>query len=83
MQDDFSISVVYKGQHREYPARLVQQGYSYKITVFLDDLEIYFEPDEERNFRIVGTAGQDEKKFEKVDRQLLVALNEKLEEMLK
>jgi len=74
---------MYKGQHREYPARLVQLGYSYRIIVSIDDVEVYFEPDEERNFRIVAADGQDEKKLEKLDRQLLVALNEKLEEMLK
>ena len=83
MQDEFSLSLMYKGQHREYPARLVQLGYSYRIIVSIDDVEVYFEPDEERNFRIVAADGQDEKKLEKLDRQLLVALNEKLEEMLK
>ena len=83
MHDDFSLSVVYKGQQREYPAHLVHQGYSYKIVVYIDDLEVYFEPDEERNFRIIATPGQDEKKLEKLDRQLLTALNEQLAAMLK
>jgi len=83
MQEEFSLSVMYKGKHTEYPARLVQQGYSYKIVVSVDDVEVYFEPDEERNFRIVAADGQDEKRLEKLDRELLGALNEKLEEMLK
>jgi len=83
MQDDFSLSIVYKGQQREYPVRVVHQGYSYKIALSIDDLEIYFEPDEERNFRIIAAAGQDEKKLEKIDRELLAALHEKLAETLK
>jgi uncharacterized protein (DUF1499 family) len=83
MRDDFSLSIVYKGQQREYTAQLIQQGYSYKIVVFIDDLEVYFEPDEERNFRIIATAEQDQKKLEKLDQQLLAALHEKLAEILK
>jgi hypothetical protein len=82
MSDDFTLTIVYKNQEREYQARLLQQGYTYKIIVLIEDLEVYFEPDEERNFRVVSMPGQDEKKLEKIDKQLLQALKEKIEEIL-
>jgi hypothetical protein len=82
MSDHFSLSIVYKNQEKEYPVTLVQQGYTYKLIVSIDDQEICFEPDEERNFRVVAMPGQDEKKLEKIDRQLLQMLKEKIEEML-
>jgi hypothetical protein len=82
MQDNFSLSIVYKNQEKEYPVTLVQQGYTYKLIVLIDDLEICFEPDEERNFRVVAMPEQDEKKLQKIDRQLLQLLKEKIEEML-
>lgn len=82
MQDNFSLSIVYKNQEKEYPVTLVQQGYTYKLIVLIDDLEVCFEPDEERNFRVVAMPEQDEKKLQKIDRQLLQLLKEKIEETL-
>ena len=82
MSDNFSLSIVYKNQEKEFPVTLLQQGYTYKLIVLIDDLEVSFEPDEERNFRVVAMPGQDEKQLEKIDRQLLQLLKEKLEEML-
>lgn len=82
MPDNFTLSIVYKNEEKEFPVTLLQQGYTYKLIVLIDDLEIGFEPDEERNFRVVAIPGQDEKKLEKIDRQLLQMLKEKIEEML-
>ncbi|MGN6491987.1 MAG: hypothetical protein ACTHLE_08340 [Agriterribacter sp.] len=52
-EDDFKLPVEYKGTLYKLPSRLVQMGYSYKIYVQWFDVEIIFEPDEERNFRAV------------------------------
>ena len=51
--DDFELPVEYKGISYNLPSRLVQMGYSYKIYVQWFDVEIIFEPDEERNFRAI------------------------------
>ena len=82
MENHFILSIDYKNDKRDYAARLLPQGYSYKIIVSIDDLEIYFEPDEERNFRVVSMPGQDEKKLDKIDKNLLQALTQKIEEII-
>ena len=83
MNNDFTLSINYKGEQKEFEARLVQFGYSYRIVVTVNDIEVYFEPDEERNFRVVAMPGQDEKKLEKVDKGLLSELKEKIEEVIR
>jgi len=83
MDDYFTLSVNYKNEEKEYQARLLQQGYSYKIIVLINDLEVYFEPDEERNLRVVTMPGQDEKSLNNIDKTLLSAVSEKIEEIIK
>jgi len=79
MNNDFTLSINYKGEQKEFEARLVQFGYSYRIVVTVIDVEIYFEPDEERNFRVVKMPGQDQQKLEKIDKGLLQELKDKIE----
>lgn len=52
-EPDFELPVEYNGTSYLLPLRLVQMGYTYKIYVQYFDVEIIFEPDEERNFRAV------------------------------
>lgn len=49
----FELPVLYKGKDTIFSARLVRMGYTYKIFVQVDEQEIIFEPDEERNLRAV------------------------------
>ena len=49
--------------------RLLLQGYTYKICVTVDDMDVHFEPDEEGSFRVVRMPGQDEKKQDKIDKK--------------
>ena len=83
MNDEFTLSINYKGQLKDYPARLLLQGYTYKICVIANDMELYFEPDEEGCFRVVRMTGQDEEKLEMIDKGLLQELNAKIEEVVK
>jgi hypothetical protein len=83
MNDEFTLSINYKGGQKDYPARLLLQGYAYKICVVVDETEVYFEPDEEGSFRVVKLAGQDEKNLEKIDKRLLQELKEKIEEIVR
>ncbi|HNP21166.1 MAG TPA: hypothetical protein PKM63_00980 [Panacibacter sp.] len=81
-ENDFTLTVLYKGILQEFTGRLLLQGYTYKIILLLDDTETCFERDETGSFRVVAMRGQDEQKLEKIDRQLLQLLAEKLEEVL-
>jgi hypothetical protein len=53
----FGLPVQYNGQDMLLPAKLVQMGYTYKIFVEVQEQQIIFEPDEERNFRAVMPEG--------------------------
>jgi len=74
MSNEFTLSILHKGEAKDYSARLLLQGYTYKICVTIDDMEVYFEPDEDGRFRVVKMPGQDEKMLEKVDKELLKSL---------
>jgi len=82
MADDFLLTVTYRGLETEYKARLFLQGYTFKICVTINDMEVYFERDEEGSFRVARMPDQDEMKLEKIDKDLLIKLKEKIEEML-
>jgi hypothetical protein len=81
MEDDFKLEFSFKGKEKIFPARLVHMGYIYKIQVDLDDRQVYFERDEERNWRVL--ADPEEKGVKEPDRELLGAIAEKIEEILK
>ena len=51
MDEPFDLPVVYKGEEQLLPAQLVQQGYMHKFEVLVQGTAIYFEPDEEGNYR--------------------------------
>jgi hypothetical protein len=51
MENTFEISVDFKGQTRIYRGELRPYGYTYKIVIGVNNTEVSFEPDEERNFR--------------------------------
>ena len=49
----FELSVEYKGDQLLLKASLIVTGYTHKFMVELDRQTIVFEPDEERNYRAV------------------------------
>ena len=52
MEDDiYEIPVQYKGQEVLVPAQLLVTGYTHKFRVEVGGHEVFFEPDEERNYR--------------------------------
>lgn len=77
MADDFILTVPYRGESSDYAAGLRVRGYSYHIVVQVNETEVIFEPDEERNFRaIVPHNGN-------VPVDLLQAIAEELEKQFK
>jgi len=53
MAEAFTLAVLYKGEQKVFDAELRVMGYTHKIAVNINDTEILFEPDEERNYRAV------------------------------
>ncbi|MFT3823811.1 MAG: hypothetical protein QM731_07815 [Chitinophagaceae bacterium] len=82
MTDDFILDVHYKEQEHHFTARLLLQGYTHKFVVLVGETEVYFEQDEEGSYRAVKMPEQDEKELAKLDKQLLAAIGQKIEEIL-
>ena len=49
--DTFELSVEYNNKTYHYPCTVQQFQYSYRFTIVVDQLEIFFEPDEENQLR--------------------------------
>lgn len=73
--------MVYKGIQFHFPARLVQAGYVHRFEVEIEGYEIWFEPDEEHNYRALVDAAQLNKI--KMEVGLLKAVAEAIESLLK
>ena len=81
MSDDFDITITYKGKEQNFPAKFARLGYTYKIFVTVNEAEIIFEPDEERNFRAVAAPDSTDNRH--IDIALVKAIGEALQEAFK
>jgi hypothetical protein len=82
MVEDFKIPVLYNNQRLNFPAQLLRYAYSYKIEVDVEGTPVYFEPDEERNWRAM--VGQEEVSVnQNLSRELLKAIASSIEEIVK
>lgn len=86
MVEDFKIPVLYNNQRLNFPAQLVRYAYSYKIEVDVEGTKIYFEPDEERNWRAL--VGYEEIEVNRslnrnLNQELLKAIATSIEEIVK
>ena len=82
MVEDFKIPVLYNNQRLNFPAQLLRYAYSYKIEVDVEGTLVYFEPDEERNWRAM--VGQEEVSVNRnLNRELLKAIATSIEEIVK
>ncbi len=59
MDDTFELPVRYRNQDLTYPGQFKRWGYSYRIEMQVDGFIIYFEPDEERNWRALTDPSRD------------------------
>jgi hypothetical protein len=78
----FEIPVSYKGKELSFPAKLLKLGYIYKFLVTIDEIEVFFEQDDEGNYRATVDPIKIEEGF-KIDRKLLEAIATTLEETVK
>ena len=82
MDYDLEVPVTYKNQELIFNAKFIQFGYSYKFEVDVNGVIVFFEPDEEKNFRAiidpsVGPGNH------KIDKELIQLIAEALVEILK
>jgi hypothetical protein len=81
MDDTFEIPVTYKGDEQSFTAKILMLGYTHKIQVWVKDKEIFFEPDEERNYRaLIDTTKLNTGK--EIDIDLLKAIAESIESVV-
>jgi len=82
MTDPFILTVNYKGHDSDYPAQLLLLGYTHKFKVQVNETEVYFEPDEEGQYRVVQAPGQETAAMAAIDHVLLGLLQQKIAEIL-
>lgn len=51
MYETLDICVEHRGQTECFPAIFTQTAFSYRMTVTVHDIQVIFEPDEERQWR--------------------------------
>ena len=73
MYEDFDLPVMYKDEQFHFPARLEKRGYSFRFRVEVNGQILYFEPDEERNYRAVFDTTV-ENAPDKIDSELIRAI---------
>lgn len=81
MAEAFTLSVLYKGEQKIFDAELRVMGYTHKIAININDVELLFEPDEERNYRAFLSEADINKK--QIDIQLIKLIAAELEANLK
>jgi hypothetical protein len=79
MDEGFELPVLYKGRELLFPARLVVLGYIYKIEVNVNGQVVFFEKDEERNWRVL-VEPSDSAPPHKMDIELLKAIGDAIEQ---
>jgi hypothetical protein len=82
MNEPFEIPVLFNGKELVFTARLVRFGYSHKIVVDVNGKEVFFEPDEEGNYRALQ---EPEESYgnRHANVPLLQAISEAIERILK
>ena len=77
MPGTFDLPVHYQGEDLFLKAELLPTGYTHKIKVTVENMAIFFEPDEERNYRALAEHA-DGDKIGQLDKKLLQAISETL-----
>ena len=82
MDYDLEVLVTYKNQELIFYAKFIQFGYSYKFEMDVNGVIIFFEPDEERNFRAIIDPSIDHENHN-IEKELIQLIAEALVGMLK
>ncbi|MDB5233006.1 MAG: hypothetical protein JWN76_3811 [Chitinophagaceae bacterium] len=79
--ETFTIPVIYNGTEQNFEASLEVFGYTHKIRVEVNGTPLFFEPDEERNYRALIPYDQ-AKLQNNIDKKLVTAIGEALERII-
>ena len=79
MDESFSIEIVQKGQKLSFDARLVTVGYTHRFYVTINDLEVTYEPDEERNYRAMVN-NKEHGHINDLDKELIQTVGDKIQQ---
>ncbi len=82
MPESFELPVDFEGKEFSFPAELITTGFTHKIKVTAEGIDIFFEPDEEKNYRATVT-DIDRDKAGRLNKGLLQAISETLHELFK
>jgi hypothetical protein len=79
MAELIEIPITYKGQEILMQAELLNRGYIHGFQIMINEIRVLFEPDEERNYRVIV----DETKYSsnKVDLEMIKIIVETLENL--
>ena len=80
MTDNFILPISFQDEELEFPARLLQFGFTFKIEVEVNGVKWLFERDEERNWR-AGLPFEQANMQVKIREGLLEAIAGKIEEI--
>jgi hypothetical protein len=83
MDESFILTVQYKLKEQDFTAWLLLQGFTHKIKVLINETEVFFEPDEEGQYRAVKMSWQEQKDLEKIDKVLLSQIQQKIQDIVK
>ena len=82
MDDTIEIPVNYKNKELTFEAKFLKLGYSYKFEIDVNGTTVFFELDEERNFRAIVDQSI-ENRNNKIDVELIQSIAESLQAILK
>ena len=82
MEDTFDIPVTYEVNELLFKSKLLILGYTHKISVDVNGIEVLYEPDEERNYRAVIELEKMEG-MKTIDKELLKAIAGAIETIVK
>lgn len=76
MDNSFDIPVLYKDEEITFKADILVIGFTSRINVDVNGIIIFFEPDEERNYRALADMSTSRKQ---IDIALLKAIADKIQ----
>ncbi|WP_184549855.1 hypothetical protein [Mucilaginibacter sp. FT3.2] len=79
MNESLPIPINFQGSALQFDARFFNYGYSHRVEVNINGIPVIFEPDEERNYRALVSAGQLEANSSTLNIGLLQAIAARLE----
>ncbi len=80
MAEHFTLEINYQGKKKIIEGELRQLGFTHKIYMMVNEIEVIFEPDEERNYRVIIEKPGD---VDKIDKDLVRIIKDELESALK